>query len=193
MKLNVSEALRNPGQEYVFRGEQTIAPVEIGGETVTFDAADVAGTYFTAEDGSVTVDGSVTTVAHARCANCLEPASADIAAPFRETFARGGDPEDDETFYYEGYRVDLEKLVMSYAVLNLPMRFLCREDCPGFAVMNDDQAVDETCLCQKELPGQHPFAALQQLLMRDEESADSPSCGPDAPDSASGAKKDEEV
>lgn len=167
MKLNVSEALRNPGQEYPFHGEQTIAPVEIGGDTVTFDAAELSGTYFAADDGSVSVDGSLKTVAHAHCANCLEPASATVEASFRETFLRNGNPDDDEIFVYEGYQVDLDKLAMSYAVLALPMRFLCREDCPGFDAQNG--ADNDFNLCQKELPGQHPFAALQQLLTKDEE------------------------
>jgi len=167
MKLNVSEALRNPGQEYPFHGEQTIAPVEIGGDTVTFDAVELSGTYFATEDGNVSVDGSLKTVAHAHCAMCLEPASADVGIAFREEFVRNGNPEDDEIFAYEGYQVELEKLAVSYAVLALPMRFLCREDCPG---LNDLHGADnDFCLCQKELPGQHPFAALQQLLTKDEE------------------------
>ncbi len=167
MKLNVSEALRNPGQEYAFHGEQAIAPVDIGGETVVFDTAVLQGAFFADDDGGVTVDGKLTTVAHAQCANCLEPASADIEASFRETFVRGGDPNDDEIFAYEGYQVEFDKLAMSYAVMALPIRFLCKEDCEG---LGETIAVDSDYnSCQKELPGQHPFAALQQLLTKDEE------------------------
>ena len=39
MKLDVSQALKNPGQEYLFHGEQAIASQEIGGDIVTFDDA----------------------------------------------------------------------------------------------------------------------------------------------------------
>ena len=167
MTLNVSDALHHPGQDYAFQGEQTIAPVEIGGDIVSFDTALLKGTFFTADDGSVTVDGRLTTVAHAHCANCLEPAMAEIDTPFHETFQRNGDPSDDEIFAYEGYRVEFDKLAMSYAVLALPIRLLCKEDCPG---LGETHPVDvDFSLCQKELPGQHPFAALQQLLTKDEE------------------------
>ena len=87
---------------------------------------------------------------------------AEIDTPFHETFQRNGDPSDDEIFAYEGYRVEFDKLAMSYAVLALPIRFLCKEDCPG---LGETHPVDvDFSLCQKELPGQHPFAALQQLL-----------------------------
>ena len=162
MKLDVSDAIRNPGTEYAFTVQQTIAPVEISGENVVYDDATLKGTFVATDEGHVTVDGSLVTVAHARCANCLGPAQADIEISYRETFMRGGDPEDDEIFAYDGYQIDLEKLTMSYAVMATPMRFLCKEDCPGLVEFAGPD--NDVCLCQKELPGQHPFAALQQLL-----------------------------
>ena len=161
MKLNVTNALKDPGQEYLFQGEQTIASQEISGETVSFDPVQLKGVYSAMEDGSsVTEEGSVMTVAHGTCANCLEHASVQIEADFRETFIRNGDPEDDEIFAFEGYTLDFEKLALSYVLFNLPIRMLCREDCRGFM----DDSDDDVCLCQNEAPMQRPFAALQQLL-----------------------------
>lgn len=103
-----------------------MAATEIGGEVITFDDVEVRGTFLTLEDGSVTVDGTLTTVAHGMCANCLAPAHASITNSFRETFVRGGDPEDDEIFAYDGYLVDLDRLIETYVLLALPMRFLCK-------------------------------------------------------------------
>lgn len=162
MKLNVSQALMNPGTTYAFSGEQTIAPQEVSGETISFENALLEGTYVAGEDGSVTVDGRLTVIAHGQCAKCLEPASANLESEFQETFLRDGDPEDDETFSYEGYQVEFDKLAMSYALLALPIRLLCREDCPGLPGMGCSD--EDTCVCQKEEPSRHPFAALQQLL-----------------------------
>ena len=45
--------------------------------------------------------------------------------------------------------------------MHLPMRFLCKPDCQGYVQYLDEEDPDT---CQKELTGQHPFAALQQLL-----------------------------
>ena len=161
MKLNVTNALKDPGQEYLFQGEQTIASQEIGGETVSFDPVQLKGVYSAMEDGSsVTVEGCIMTTAYGVCANCLEPASVQIEADFRETFQRNGDPEDDEIFSFEGYTLDFEKLALSYVLFNLPIRLLCMEDCPGFM----DGSDDEDCSCPNEAPMQRPFAALQQLL-----------------------------
>ena len=162
MKLDVIQALRNPGQEFPFEAEQAIAPQEVSGESVVFDAALMKGVFSATEDGSVTLEGILTTVAHARCANCLSPASADVEAEFRETFYHDGQPEDDDRFAYEGSAVELERLAMFTAMLALPMRFLCREDCPGLGEFAGEDVYTRSS--QEELPGQHPFAALQQLL-----------------------------
>ena len=162
MKLDVTQALRNPGEEFPFEAEQAIAAQEVSGETVTFDPALMKGVYSATEDGSVTLDGVLTTVAHARCANCLSPAQADIQAAFRETFYHDGEPETDDRFAYEGSAVELERLAMFTAMLELPMRFLCREDCPGLGEFAGKDVYTRSS--QEELPGQHPFAALQQLL-----------------------------
>ena len=162
MKLDVSNALAHPGQEYPFSGLQAIADQVIGGDTVRIDECAVDGTYLSDEEGNISVKGKLSTIAHAPCANCLEEASAEVENEFDETFRRNGDMEDDEIFAYEGHVIALDKLVMSYAVMALPIRFLCREDCPGFEY-RDPEAVPS------EPDVQYPFAGLQQLLENNEE------------------------
>ncbi len=161
MKLNVLQALRDPGTVYAFSAEQTIGPQDVNGEMIEFDQVTLTGTLVAGEDGSVTLEGTLATVAHAQCANCLAPALSPVEGTFRETFIHGGDPEDDECFAYEGSALDLDKLTLSYVMFNLPLRFLCKEDCLGW---EQYAGADETKLCQDDLNVQRPFAALQQLL-----------------------------
>ena len=78
MKLDVSDALSHPGQEYFFKGLQAIADQEIGGDTVRIDDCAAEGEFLSDEDGNISVRGKLRTVAHAPCANCLEEASAEI-------------------------------------------------------------------------------------------------------------------
>ena len=129
MKLDVLHVLRNPGTEYAFSAEQTMAPQDVSGSEVSFDPVQLTGVLMAADDGSVTMDGRLTTVAHAQCANCLAPASSVVEGEFRETFIFEGDPEDDEHFAYQGSALDLEKITLSYVLLNLPMRFKCPVEC----------------------------------------------------------------
>ena len=162
MELDVSTALSHPGQEYSFSGAQAIADQEIYGSVVRIDDCAVEGTFLADDQGNIHVKGQLRTVAHAPCANCLKDASAIVENDFEEDFIRNGDPEDDEIFSYEGHLVSMEKLVMSYAVMALPIRFLCREDCPGLAYTDPDTAPEET-------GKQYPFAGLRQLLDQMEE------------------------
>jgi len=157
MKLDVTTALAHPGQEYRFSGTQAIADQKISGDIVHLDECSVEGFFMADETGNVAVRGRLKTIAHAPCANCLEDAEAEITNEFDEVFQRGGDPEDDEIFSYEGHEVSLDKLVMSYAVMALPIRFLCREDCPGFDIRDPDAV-------PVQKGNQFPFAGLRQLL-----------------------------
>ena len=162
MELDVSTALSQPGQEYPFSGTQAIADQEIYGTIVKIDDCEVEGTFMADNTGNINVKGRLRTTAHAPCANCLKDASAVVENDFDEDFQRNGDPEDDEIFAYEGHTVSMSKLVMSYAVMALPIRFLCREDCPGLAYKDPDAAPVET-------GKQYPFAGLRQLLDQMEE------------------------
>ena len=162
MKLDVSDALSHPGQEYRFSGTQAIADQEISGDTVRLDDCPVEGIFMADEEGNIAVKGKLRTVAHAPCANCLEEAQAEVRNDFDEVFQRNGDPEGDEIFAYEGHEISLDKLVMSYAVMALPIRFLCKEDCPGFEYRDPDAVRNEAGI-------QFPFAGLQQMLDNNEE------------------------
>ena len=162
MKLDVSNALMHPGQEYSFEGLQAIANQEITGETVAFDDCSVKGTYLADDEGNVTIEGQLETTVHAHCALCLEKADLIVSNDYSETFIRNGDMDDDEIFAYGGHTIDLEKLIMSYTVMALPIRFLCREDCPGLTYNDLNTAAVDPDI-------QYPFAALKDLLNHDEE------------------------
>ena len=165
MKLDVSEAIRNPGTEYVFRGEQAIAAQEISGEVVSYDTAVLEGTFFATDEGNIAVDGVVRSIAHARCARCLAPASAAISAEYHETFLHNGDPEDEESFSYEGHEVDLDRMAEMYILMETPMRFLCEGQCGGVPEGFAAEDYDVSLCAEEDMPtGQRPFAALQQLL-----------------------------
>ena len=178
MKLDVLQALRNPGTEYAFSAEQELAPQDVGGSEVTFDVVKLNGKLVAGEDGSVTVEGKLSTVAHSQCAKCLAPAISEVEGEFRETFIHGGDPEDDESFAYNGSAIELDKLTLFYVMFNLPMRFLCKEDCEGLSMyLGADVTISTgddvtTTLCQDELNVQRPFAALQQLLAEKSDNAE---------------------
>ncbi|MBR1586413.1 MAG: DUF177 domain-containing protein [Clostridia bacterium] len=174
MLLDISRALRTPGEEIPFQHRDAIPPQDIFGETVTFDDVILTGHYSVADE-SLRIRGTLTATAHGHCAWCLEPVDYPVEVPFDEAFTRINKytrkeetPDEEERLMYEGSKVELSHLAMTLAVLDLPIRFECGEGCPAQAGLPSD---DTPYLsdCQKDMPDQHPFSALQQLLTKDQE------------------------
>ena len=174
MLLDITRALRAPGEEIPFLHRDAIPPQEIFGDTVEFSQVLLTG-HFSVTDERLRLHGELTAVAHGHCARCLMPVDYQVKVPFDETFVRLSrftqekDPLDDqEEWTYEGSKVDLSHLSMTLAVLDLPIRFECGDSCPGYAGLPEENT-QTTHACQKDLPDQHPFSALQQLLTKDQE------------------------
>ena len=167
MLLDISRALRSQGTEFPFELCGEIPTQDILGEPVSFEGVTLSGTY-SAAGKSVLIAGQLTAAAHARCARCLGPAHADLKVPFREIFVQDGDPEDPDKFAFEGSSLDLGHLVLSLAVLDLPIRFVCGKNCKGLCPVCGENLNKNQCTCRKEMQAKHPFEALQ-MLKKDEE------------------------
>ena len=168
MELDVSKALLMPGTEFPFMAEVTVPPQDVVGETVAFDTVKLQGTY-SALDGIVRLAGWLTTTAHAACALCLNAVDAPLRIAFDERYRKDANEIEDEVFRYEGSKAPLDQLALTLLMLNLPMRFLCREDCDGGQTLQAYQQDIFKSSCEEESPTQRPFEALQRLLTKDEE------------------------
>lgn len=175
MLLDISRALRTPGEEISFTHHDAIPPQEIFGEEITFSDVVLEG-HFSMVGENLHITGLLTAVANGQCAGCLKPVALPLQVEVDEIFTRisrfphqeeSPDDEDDERLEFEGSKVDLSHLTLTLAVLELPMRFTCGEDCEALSQMQPDN--QSTHACQKDMPDQHPFSALQQLLTKDQE------------------------
>ncbi len=179
MLLDITAAIRSQGVEHPFTHLETIPPQEIFGETIRFGEIRLSGT-FCLEDKTLRLKGELTGEACGKCYACLSPVRYTLHVPFDETFrqtdrrevlaekAKGEEAETfgEERLVFEGSRVELSHLALTLAVLELPMRFRCEPECGAQTALREDYS---SHACQKELPDQHPFSALQQLLTKDQE------------------------
>ncbi|MBN1778432.1 MAG: DUF177 domain-containing protein [Clostridiales bacterium] len=164
MELDVTQALLRPGEAFPFETKVKVSQQDVNGEPVTFDDVSIAGTV-SAMDGTVRLNGSLRTTTHAHCAKCLRPVDYPMELSFRESFRKDAVEIEDEAFRFEGSAVSLEQMTLTLLMLNLPMRFLCREDCGG-GVQNPYSTISKSS-CQEDT--QRPFEALKRLLKEDEE------------------------
>ena len=164
MLLDVSRALRNPGEVFPFEHHERIVPQDISGEQVTFDEPVLLEGRFSMSGNDLTLEGVLTATAHSRCCNCLGPAQVSLKVPFREVFTRMDrgweNPEDDpDRWVFSGSKVELEHLALTLALLELPIRILCKPDCEGYKQMAPQYAVSQK---------NNPFSVLQDLLKNDQ-------------------------
>ena len=165
MELDVTQALLKPGEAFPFEAKVRVSPQEVDNESVSFDEILLKGRV-SAMEGTVRLTGNLRTTAHASCAMCLEPADYPMDIPFTEIFRKDAVETEDEAFRYEGSTVSLDHVSLTLVMLNLPMRFLCRENCRGGKALEAYSTISK-CSCQEET--QRPFEALKRLLEEDEE------------------------
>lgn len=126
--------------------------------------------------------GTVTAVYASACDRCLEEAVIPVTAPVVWTFEEGaseasaGDPDADleeveahGVFTFDGMAIDLARPAWDEAVLALPSKFVCREDCRGLCPVCGANRNSDPCACEdaptEETPaGNSGFAGLKDLF-----------------------------
>ena len=168
MQLDVSRAVKEPGQSWPFEVQASVEQMTVLDDPVSFSDVTLSGTMVGTGGGvRITADarGEVTS----RCAKCLEPVTVHIEGSIDALFAREPDPKDPDQYPLEGYKVDADGLAREALVLALPMRFLCSDTCKGLCPVCGANRNISPCTCQEGGERQNPFSALTGLLTKDEE------------------------
>ena len=76
--------------------------------------------------------------------------------------AAEGEDIDSDTFPLQGTEVDAQDVLSTCLILDMEMRFLCREDCKGLCARCGRNLNLGPCNCGKEIDPR--FAVLEQLL-----------------------------
>ena len=194
--LNVSQALKTPGQIFPFSTEIMVEDADVFGETVHFAPAELTGTLLGAGD-TVSVRGELRCEATMACARCLRPVAVPLCVSVDERFSRrrdGAEEEDapeGEARCIDGAQIDLTDCARELLILELPMRVLCSEDCKGLCPVCGANRNEVSCACLEDGEGAlapdapegteqpeegrfagevtNPFSALKAMINSDEE------------------------
>jgi len=101
------------------------------------------------------------------CVRCLDPIARSVEVSMQELYAYPGrerdvDDDDSELPELEGDLIDLEPVLRDAVVLALPLRPLCRDDCPGLCAECGAQLADDPAHGHEAADPR--WAALQGLL-----------------------------
>ena len=166
--LDVSKALRYPGQEYPVSEDIAIEDMEFAGDPIAFTGVKLEGVLVGAGE-EVSVQGTVTAQLHSRCVRCLEEVTMDVSTRVEAVFARKPDPDDPDLYCFEASTIELTDAARDALIMEIPMTILCSEDCRGLCPVCGVNRNKESCTCQEGGEVTNPFAALKAIVLNDEE------------------------
>ena len=169
MSLDVSKALKNPGQLYPFAERVTLEAMDVLSDPVRFADIRVQGEYLCTGDDRISLKAEVSADAETRCSRCLEPVSVPVKAGLDVVYDRQPDPGDPDLYSFEASTIELTDAVRDALLLELPMRILCAEDCRGLCPVCGINLNKGSCTCQEGAEVLNPFSALKNIVLNDEE------------------------
>ena len=158
--IDISGALKNPGASFAFKEELSFEPCEIMGEELRFKDALLEGRLFGAQE-TVSIDARLTVTVLAHCARCLEPVEEPMDVQVKAEFSR---TPDEDSYPIAGHLIDGGEAAFHVLLTQLPMRFLCSEDCLGLCPVCGTNRNKSLCTCLEGAVRPNPFSALNVLL-----------------------------
>lgn len=124
--------------------------MELGG-VKPFCAPVEAGVSLTSFGGSVVLEAQVEFSLTMPCDRCFETVTRDYAYRFTHTLVRelASEEDDGELILVEDGRLDLDGLLQEDILLELPAKFLCREDCEGLCPKCGKNLNEGPCGCER--------------------------------------------
>lgn len=170
LRFNVAQLLREEiGGRRNYTFTEAALPLD---DTTTL--RNVEGSVrFTRTASGVLADAKAAGRIDTQCMRCLESAQVPIHVAFRDEFhsvveVNTGSTlpkpdEDDPFFITDSHLVDLGEAIRGYALIELPMRPLCREDCKGLCPTCGADLNEGPCDCREDEDDDR-FDVLKKLL-----------------------------
>ncbi len=108
-------------------------------------AVKVTGTVTLTGEHSCYVDGEVVFTIKGECTRCLSDAVNSYVAEFKESI----EENNPDGYSLKNDTVDLSVIVDDIIAMNVPVSFLCREDCKGLCAGCGTNLNDGECKCKK--------------------------------------------
>lgn len=166
--LDVSMALKNPGQAYPFKATLELPEMEVLSDPVRFEEIQTEGEFFCSGE-KISLKAGVEAQVISRCARCLGEARLPVHAKVDAQFARQPDPDDPDQYSFEASTLELADAVRDALLLELPMRFLCSKDCKGLCQHCGVNLNIGSCTCLEGGEVTNPFSALKVIVQNNKE------------------------
>lgn len=183
MIIDLSSALKHPGQSFPFSVEGCIDDIDLYGETIKFlNPIKIDGIIMNIGNNFF-VRGEFTAEYQTNCDLCFRIIEGKVECEFDEEYSQTEDISHPDRYLFEGSKLDITKMVHDNICLELPLKHLCTEDCLGLCPSCGINLNEEKCDCNVTIEQSglsdkteknkkdNPFAVLENLFSDDDEEA----------------------
>jgi uncharacterized protein len=162
MILDLEPIFNNEGMVREFDYEMDFSSYELSGFKPFSKPVKVAGTVGN-KTGIVELDAKADFELELNCDRCAKPITVPVKTEINHTLVTHlNDETNDELLLISDLRFDLDEIVTEDVFLNLPAKFLCKDDCKGMCFKCGKDLNSGSCSCEKEIDPR--LEALKQLL-----------------------------
>jgi Predicted metal-binding, possibly nucleic acid-binding protein len=111
--------------------------------------------YLQKSNSQIVLDSELILKAEFVCDRCTESYKTEIESKFQIIFLFGNEPEETESLNikylaYDAEKIDIGQELLDYAMLSVPMRKLCSEECKGLCYKCGTNLNESKCSCENE-------------------------------------------
>lgn len=174
MRVDIKTIVRNIGASIEIKTESDPDLLSLSKEGIEFtQPVKFEGTVTNMDRDIMVLQGMASTYIKSGCNRCLKDVEMHVQAKIDATFksvhfkdsdlSEESDPE--EEYSYEGYSIELDKVLFDSLILSLPTKILCSENCKGICEWCGNDLNEKDCNC-KELHENESslFEKLRNLL-----------------------------
>ena len=162
MILDLEPIFNNEGMVREFSYELDLSSQELSG-FLPFTKPVRVGGKVSNKTGIVELEATADFELELNCDRCAKEITVPVKTEINHTLVTHlNDETNDELLLISDLRFDLDEIVTEDVFLNLPAKFLCKEDCLGVCFRCGKDLNSGSCSCEKEIDPR--LAALKQLL-----------------------------
>ena len=163
MKIQLKRVFENPGEVLPLEFQLDLSGVKRGGSHPIPSPVRISGKVEN-RAGVVSLGYLANYTLNMQCDRCLAPILRDCSVPFEHTIVEKlYTDENDDLILCEDGVLDLDELITSDILLELPIKMLCREDCKGLCPKCGTNLNESTCGCDTKQVDPR-LEALRKLL-----------------------------
>ncbi|MDR2736280.1 MAG: DUF177 domain-containing protein [Gracilibacteraceae bacterium] len=160
MLINLAELKRTTDKAQTYQFCEPCQPLTMGADLLTIEDGLNVCLNIALVDNTFIVKGTIQTQIKVACARCLEDFIDSVHVAFEDEWFSADDlPEHlhgipdtypDDIYCLKQEEPDITERIMEHFIVNLPMRFICSDNCRGLCPQCGNNLNNSPCACQHQ-------------------------------------------